>query len=216
MLIIFDLDDTLIDSSGTVIPTQIKHALKVMVDSGLKVDLDKSYKRLLEINKTSPKGKETIKVFLEEIDALEKFFEIGVNAYYGIKDGFSVEPMEDAKEVLEILRKDHVLVLVSKGLKDFQNKKMKQAGIKPSLFKKIIFTDNYDKTEEYKKILEEIKFDNSNVVVCGDKFKGDLLPGKKLGFKTIQMNWGRALNDKGDSDYFIDKLSELPSIIENL
>ncbi|MFA6501655.1 MAG: hypothetical protein WCT85_02590, partial [Parachlamydiales bacterium] len=73
MLIIFDLDDTLIDTTNSITPFVLKKTLQSLIEHGLKVDNeDASYKKLLEIDKNSSGSKETVKSFLNSINE-EKF-----------------------------------------------------------------------------------------------------------------------------------------------
>src|SRR3989338_1300393 len=82
-LIIFDLDDTLIDTSGSLGPRKLFDALQVMVDAGLPVkSLAEGLKRLKAIDENSLSGKETITQFVAEMKAPARFAEIGIKEYY--------------------------------------------------------------------------------------------------------------------------------------
>ncbi len=61
MLIIFDLDDTLIDTSGSVTPFKMRECLKRLVEEGLQVgDFDEAYDRLLAFNAESTSSKDAL------------------------------------------------------------------------------------------------------------------------------------------------------------
>lgn len=65
MLIIFDLDDTLIDTSGSVTPFKMRECLKGWVASGLQVpDFEMAYAQLLAINAASHKSRDALAQFL--------------------------------------------------------------------------------------------------------------------------------------------------------
>ncbi|HLC51966.1 MAG TPA: HAD family hydrolase [Candidatus Nanoarchaeia archaeon] len=214
--IIFDLDDTLIDTSGSSIPIKMKEALKAMIKAGLKIDnFDQSYQLLLDIDKQSYNGTESITDFLKKIKADQKFLQIGKAAYYGgdILD-FSIKELPGATKLLSQLKKKYKLVLVSYGLPSEQQSKLKKSGIKEDLFSVIIFTDNYNKKAEYQKVIDQLKLSHEQFLVVGDKFKGDLLPARELGMKTVHMFWGRGkLDNPKDADYSIKKLDELQKIL---
>ncbi|NQV91493.1 HAD family hydrolase [Candidatus Woesearchaeota archaeon] len=222
MLIVFDLDDTLIDSWNTSIPIKLKIALQEMIKAGLKVENEETaFQRLLKLNDSTDNGKMALQTFLQELNINnEKILEIGHHAYYG---GPVVEivrpPLPGALEVLQQLHQHHTLSLVTHGEPATQNDKIKRAHIDASLFKKIIITPHYDKLNSYKKILQELNFKPENSVVIGDKYKTDLLPAKALGMKTVHMKWGKGkilVPKEGEVDYIISDLMEFPKIVEEL
>ena len=80
-LLIFDLDDTLIDTFSTFSPSRLSDSLQTMIDYGLKIDSpSEALKRLIEIDSKSSSVKETIKNFVTEISAfeVEKYSSIGI------------------------------------------------------------------------------------------------------------------------------------------
>ena len=193
MLIIFDLDDTLIDTSGSTIPVKMKLALQAMVNMGLSVfDFEKAYKQLLELNEISLNGTEALKKFLLELKADISLLEIGKKVYYGKSDvELKVLPLDGALKVLNILSCDKTLILVSFGEPEEQLSKMKIAGIDNSLFNEIFFVNDYNKKDIYKKIMAKHNIDSQDIIVIGDKVDGDLIPAKELGMITVHMCWGR-------------------------
>lgn len=219
MLIIFDLDDTLIDTSGCTIPIKLREALRVMIEAGLKVDsFEETLNLFKKVDSTSPDGEESLRRFLKEINADPSLFEIAVKEYYNpVPVDTVIKTLEGAKEVLTELKKENTLAIVSKGKQELQYQKMKKANISKDLFSKIIITEEYNKNLQYQEVLKELGFTTDETIVVGDKFGGDLLPAKKLGIKTVQMMWGRALKfPEEGADYKIKKLEELKDIIKEL
>ncbi len=219
MLIIFDLDDTLIDSSGSIIPIKLKAALQAMVQAGLKVSsVDKSFQVLMDINSNSPNGKETLRTFLESIRADARFLEIGVKEYYGATEtSFPVSPLPQAMETLRELHGSHDLVIVSTGDEKQQQRKLKKANIDPALFQAIIVCAGYNKKNHYRNLMKEFNYNAQDILVCGDKFETDLLPAKELGMRTVNILWGRSsgIPVKGAGpDYSIRSLPELKRIVQ--
>ena len=105
MLIIFDLDDTLIDTSGSIIPSKLKYAFEKMVKSGLFLeDREKQLKNLIELNKRSLSAKEALKLFLLSHNKVEKYFDIGMSAiYHEFDHNMKVSPRKDAIKILNML-----------------------------------------------------------------------------------------------------------------
>lgn len=218
MLIIFDLDDTLIDTSGSILPFKLEKALEVMSAKGLSLsDFNKGLKVLKEIDSRCESTKDALKEFLEIHDAEPHLLEIGLHEVYRKGEFFhEVIPTKNAVETLVELSKKYTLCLVSIGVKEIQLEKMKKAGIDTSLFSRIEICEEHHKKTSYQNLLNDLNIQSTEVFVCGDRIQRDLLPGKSLGFKTIHMRWGRGLHQKTDMeevDFSIDSLDQIKPIL---
>ncbi|NGX34132.1 MAG: Phosphoglycolate phosphatase [Candidatus Anoxychlamydiales bacterium] len=222
MLIIFDLDDTLIDTSGSITPIFLKRTIKALIKNGLQIDEREAYKTIDKIDKKSISSKETIKSFLYKINASKIFYNIALKAMTDTKiSDIKIFTLKNAMDTLRYLAKFHKLAIVTAGDEKFQFYKIKKAGIDTSVFSKIVVAKDADKEPYYKKIIEELNFDIKKSFVCGDRVKIDLLPAKKIGCKTIHMKWGRGkniFNKKEDPklvDFTINSLDEIKTILIN-
>jgi putative hydrolase of the HAD superfamily len=218
LLIIFDLDDTLIDTSGSIIPYKLQSALRVMVAQGLQLpDFRQALEMMTAMDAKSDSTLDTLKEFLEIHDVEGKFLQIAYDEVYVNKIfEYDVLPTKSAIEVIVDLSKKHTLAIVSAGIKEIQMEKLKKAGIDTSVFSRIVICEAFNKKFYYQQLIEDLKVSPLEVVVCGDRVKRDLLPGKALGFKTIHMKWGRGVHQKGelgDIDFTIDSLDQLRPII---
>lgn len=218
MLIIFDLDDTLINTTEKLTPILLKRALKIMIKKGLQVkDKKSACKKLLQIDKTSTGSKESLKKFLCFINAKQNFYDIAIKTMrLPLEDDIKIFTLKGAKSVLKYLSNDHSLALVSLGKEKFQFDKIQKAGIDTSIFSKIVITRREDKGLHYKRIIEKLKFSFQETYVCGDKINIDLVPAKKMGCKTIHMKWGRGKNllDDKNVDFTIKSLNEIKEILD--
>ncbi|NGX44080.1 MAG: Phosphoglycolate phosphatase [Candidatus Anoxychlamydiales bacterium] len=222
MLIIFDLDDTLIDTSGSITPVFLKKTIQTLIKNGLKIDENSAFEKIIKIDKTSSSSKESVKNFLLNVNANKFFYDI---AYRTMTDtslsDIKILTLKNANQTLKYLSNFHKLAIVTIGDEKFQFYKIKKAGIDTSIFSKIVVAKSNDKEPYYKKIIEELKTDVKKSFVCGDKVKIDLLSAKKIGCRTIHMNWGRGkkiFNKKEDSklvDYTINSFEEIKTILEN-
>jgi len=220
LLLLFDLDDTLIDTSGSVIGPKLRDAVDAMVKQGLRVDsVEQAKELILALDKGSPTGKETITRFLKKVHAPLALLEVGFAEYQKGREDMTVLPLLGAVEALQKLWEKHDLMLISTGEEETQRRKMKIAGINVSWFRKIIIVSDYDKRKVYEDVCKEWGCTPEQVLVIGDKFKTDLLPARELGMKTVYVRHGRGLVDppqKGEVDYMIQDLQELPSIVEEV
>lgn len=220
-LIIFDLDDTLIDTFSCCIPIKLTKALDAMIKEGLKVNShDEALGLLYSINNTAANGKEALRIFLRKVGNFDTtLLDVGVEIYYGNVEGIKINPLPLALEVLEELKSRFDLALISMGNEEEQLEKLNSAGISLLLFKSIIFTKEYDKGDHYDMLCTALGLDYPSVLVCGDKFRTDLLPAQELGMKTVWMKYGRGANEKvfnGKPDFSITSLEELKDVIKQL
>ncbi len=221
MLIIFDLDDTLIATSQFITPIKLQMALEKMVEEGLSlIDPAESLELLKRLDITAPSSKDALAEFLEIVDAPQKFYEIGYKVIYDdFPPDIPVFTTDGAMEVLYELKQSHELAVVTVGQLHLQQYKMKKAGLDTAVFSRIIVTQERDKKPHYEKLVEELVFSPSDVLVCGDRISIDLTPARDLGFKTVQIREGRGLYDRGpqsDVDFSIANLAGLKEVIAKL
>ncbi len=220
MLIIFDLDDTLIDTSGCITPIKLEDALVRMKEAGLALpDMSEAKEMIKRLDESAESARQTLAEFLEICGADQKYLQIGVKEVYeNISLDMPVFPLDNALLVLNELSALHQLALVTIGKREQQLQKMKKAGIDSTLFSKIVVSEERIKKTHYQTLVEELGFAPRDVLVCGDRIATDLTPAKELGFKTVHMRWGRGLSSAGaksDVDYTISQLNEITEIIKN-
>jgi FMN phosphatase YigB (HAD superfamily) len=221
LLIIFDLDDTLIDTSGCITHFKLEDALHAMVREGLVIaDFSEALDLLRRLDHTSESARCAIAEFVEILGIGNNFFEIAVKEVYeNISPELPIFPLDGAIELLTDLGQHHPLALVTIGKQMQQMDKMKKAGIDSRIFSKIVVTEERNKKPHYQMIMDDLGYSSTEVLVCGDRVPLDLIPARELGFKTVKMQWGRGLNSpghKGEVDYCISELKELKGIINSL
>jgi putative hydrolase of the HAD superfamily len=221
LLIIFDLDDTLIDTSGSITPFALENALLSMIEAGLSVPAYENALELLKrINKTAASSRDALSEFIEILDGSAEHLKIGKEKLCTeLPADIPIFSLDGAGELLAELVQDHELALVTCGKPDIQMEKLKKAGIDSALFSNIMVAEDGNKKFYYKRLTEGGRYVANEVLVCGDRIPIDLTPAKDLGFKTVHMRWGRGLNSqgrKGDVDYEISSLKELKDIVSHL
>jgi FMN phosphatase YigB (HAD superfamily) len=224
LLIIFDLDDTLIDTSGCITRYKLEDALQAMVAAGLVLpDFFSSLEILRRLDKFAESARSALSEFIEILGVENRFFEIGVKEIYEkLPADLPIFPLEGAVELLADLGQQHQLALVTVGKSFVQLEKLKKAGIDSRIFSKISIIEERNKKPYYQMIVDELGYSTAEVVVCGDRAPIDLIPARELGYKTVQVRWGRGLNFestgayRGDADYTIFKIGELKGIVNSL
>jgi FMN phosphatase YigB (HAD superfamily) len=221
LLIIFDLDDTLIDTSGCITHFKLDDALSVMMREGLVIsDFSEALELLRRLDANADSARCAIAEFVEILGADPRFFDIGVKEVYeNISFELPIFPLEGAIELLIDLGGQHQLALVTIGKQTQQMEKLEKAGIDSRIFSKIVVTEERSKKPHYQMIMDELGYTPAEVLVCGDRVLLDLIPAQELGFKTVKVQWGRGLNGsgyKGEVDYRISELKELKGIVNSL
>ena len=214
-MIIFDFDDTLIDTSGAITPFKLKECLDYLVSCGLKVD-GSAHQELLALNEKMARSKEAIEAFVRKYGGDSSLVAQALEKLSGpLPDDFVVPTTPNAKEILEFFKGKAHLVLVTAGKGSFQREKLKKAGIEPSVFSNMAIPEDGVKKPFYKGFLAEFSVAPDQVWVCGDRPLVDLKPAHELGMKTIHMRWGRGATAKTEDwvDYTISDLGELKRII---
>jgi putative hydrolase of the HAD superfamily len=215
LLIIFDLDDTLIDTTGSVTPYKLKCCLERMIEGGLKVDnFDAALRELESLNLQFSKSKEALIHFAHGDKHL---LNLALKALYALlPDDFKIPTTPHAKEVLEEFQQRFPLALVTSGQPHFQLQKLEKAGIDREIFSKIAIPEDALKKPHYEAILSEFSLSPNEVLVCGDRIPMDLKPAHELGCRTVHMRWGRGALMETETwiDYAISDLSELRGIIK--
>ena len=215
------MDDTLIDTTGSVRPVVLQNALAEMqrVLPSLSF-LDRSFKQLELLDRYYLNSTEAFEEFLA-IHGIEEisWYQMGIEL---IKKGYLTSRVRLAKGVLPLLNdfaKTHFLALVTRGEKKWQLEKIKRSGLPLDLFRFCRFCLNESKKNSYSNLIEMLHITPSEVIVCGDRIDFDLAPAKALGCKTVHIRQGRGLGNTGlksDVDYTILHLDELKNIMKIL
>jgi FMN phosphatase YigB (HAD superfamily) len=218
LFIIFDLDDTLIDTSGCITPIKLERALHSMVRSGLEIDdFQLALDFLLRLDKKAESARSALEEFVEVNGFDSRFLQIALDEVYHVfSNEIPVFPTEDAVEVLSALSYNHKMAIVSVGKKEHQLLKLEKAGIDTSLFCKILVLEERNKKSHYKQLIQEMSLLPKEVVVCGDRIPIDLTPAKQLGCSTVHMKKGRGIYSFGvenEVDFTITNLSQMGKVL---
>jgi putative hydrolase of the HAD superfamily len=218
LLIIFDLDDTLIDTSGCMTPIKLEDALREVVNAGLILpDFAAALEQIKRIDAGAMSSKEAFAEFLEIHHADPKYLAIATRELYeSFSHDLPIFTFDGVLETLKNLAEVHRLALVTAGFPDYQLWKLKKTGIDSSFFSKIVVCEPGHKKTHYKQVVDELGVSRGDVIVCGDRVDKDLSPAKDLGFRTIHIRKGRgkrypSLSD--DIDYSINEFCEISEVI---
>ncbi len=220
MLIVFDLDDTLLDTTQVLGRKLLEFAF-LKVRPYLLDQASNLWNVLWQLYQTHLSAdcawKEFLELYAEGIcyKEAERYF----NQFWREKE-IEISLMQGAHKTLETLfGHAFYLALVTSGKEERQYDKLRNCGVDLSLFDSITVVDGANKGAVYRKLLKEKKLNACDVVVCGDRIARDLSPAKALGMHSVHIRWGRGLGRTGpkkDVDYTILHLEEVVPIVEHL
>lgn len=203
MLWIFDLDDTLLDTSAALTRWLEKQFLKQAVFKvhHLNAVAPNFQKVLEEITELDPICGEKLQVAYRKLQQNPAQLEIAM--------------AKGAHNVLQYLSEKYTLALVTRGIPGFQREKMQRARLPLELFREVCVVLG-GKQQCYESLSKKLHMQPEQVVVVGDRMHVDLLPAQKLGFTTVHVRQGRGLRSEGTADFAVDSLEALYEIAEQI
>ena len=219
--IIFDLDDTLYDCTGSLLEASRKRAAKAMVDAGLPCTEEEAY--LLQ-KKLSEKHGPYYPVFNEISNKFNKGHELVRSALkaYNSNEVTDIQLFPDVVPTLKKLAQDkYKLFLLTTGIHERQHKKIELLNLKP-YFDEIIINDQEVgllMEDCFEAIVRKYSLSPQNVVVVGDLVREELRIAKSKGMVTVQMLHGRfkeetAYDSANKPDYKIKRFFQLPTLLK--
>lgn len=174
---------------------------------------------LIELNQEAQTASVAVKNFWSQYSDQEEIYHLGLQAMRGpLPKGIPIKTVPGAIELLDGLQTAHTLALVTIGEEKSQLEKMEKAGIQQDRFSKLIVSTGPTKKNDYKRILEQLRFHPNDTIVCGDKVSKDLVPAKELGLYTVHFRNGRGMIDTTPQeavDTTINALNEFTEVFTN-
>lgn len=172
-LVVFDLDDTLIDTRNVLLPL----ALKRVVDA-----------TGIPLEKLDPRGKRIDEVLAGVLGVTPAQREAAARAWYR-PEVPPLTPFPGARDVLEALRGRVRLVLLTRGDPARQKRKIEQCGLGP-LFDEIVIRPIEapgSKRDDLAALLARHRIGASRCGVIGDDDRDELRHARELGCVAIKV-----------------------------
>jgi putative hydrolase of the HAD superfamily len=216
--LVFDLDDTLLDTNGKMVPGATKLSCEAMLAAGLNVSLEECISERMRFHHENPRG--DVFRFLAEkygpIEKAEKIAQAGFKAFYHREiEANAIALFDGVKEMLERLSYLYPLYLVTSGFESTQQQKVRLSGIE-RFFKRIHYVDlgrGDTKLAAYRAIFKDEGGAPQEYLAIGNRVDTDLQPAKLLGWQTCWLRVGEYahLFPNGDElpDYEIQRIGDL-------
>lgn len=219
--IIFDLDDTLVDTFTSLITPLETEAAGEMVAAGMgESDSSRVIELILQLRRDDPDR-------IEEL-LLEKFPQAEAKALEARRavftraspDPLKIEPA--VKAMLRELAERYDTYLVTTGRTEFQNRKLDLLGIR-ELFKGIaVLASGSEETKEsWMASLMRDRYHPQSVIVVGNRLDNEIKAGNRLGMITVWVKYGEGSglspsDDTGEPDYIISDIKEFPELLSKI
>ena len=197
--IAIDLDDTLIDTSGLLVPLAAKRACLNMISEGLHCSLEECVALRAQLA-VEYSHRELFALIAQRAghDDFARIGDIGAHAFYGHTDLPSPLPLlPDALETLEELKGRYRLFLVTAGIEATQRKKISLARLEP-FFEEIFVIDkfqNKNKATAFEAILQKTLFQPQELLSLGNRLKEEIRLAKRLGARTCYFEYGEHVGE---------------------
>ncbi len=219
--VIFDLDDTLYDCTGSLIDASRRRAARAMVEAGLPCTEEEAYQLQKELTDKYGPYHLVFNEIVNKYHADNKLVNIAYKAYNSSEvSEIKLFPYVVAT-LKELKDKGYKLFLLTVGVHERQEKKINILGLKP-YFDEIVIND-----QEIGLLVEDCVHDllrrhtimPGEAVMVGDKARDELRIAKLQGMITIQMLHGRfknepAVNECDKPDYKIKRIFQIPTILQ--
>ncbi len=215
--IIFDLDDTLFDSTGQNFKKALFSAVTEMKSLGLKHDIDTVVNDLIA-NVMADPGINKFNYIKEKYALTEDICEAGIKAYYNFQFD-KIELFPGAEDLLNELSLRYTTGLITFGNQEVQNRKIEFLGLN-KIFKHIIISPE-DKYTSFVNMINLLGIKQNRILVVGDRIDSELKVGKKLGMQTVRLLKGKykglsPQNSFETPDYVINRIQDLREILSKI
>ena len=219
--IIFDLDDTLYDCTGSLLETSRRRAAKAMVSGGLSCTEEEAYLMQKELSEKHGPYYLVFNEIAKKYGLNNEFIDNSLMAYNS-KEVSDIQLFPDVIPTLKKLSLEkYKLFLLTTGIYVRQHRKVEQLKLKP-YFDEIIINDQevgllMDGC--FDAILKKHSLNPGNVVVVGDRVREELRIAKSMGMVTVQMLHGRfkvesAHDISSTPDYKVKRILQLPTLLK--
>ena len=218
--IIFDLDDTLYDCTGSLVENARRRAAKAMVAHGLPETEVRAYEMQAELTRRIGPRCKVFDRIAEQYGLSEDFVEAALDAY----NSGEVEDIHPFPEVIPTLQALHgqgyLIFLVTVGVHRRQEEKIDRLGIR-DLFTEIVINDRelgVAREESYIDLMTRYGLTPHECVAVGDRIHSEIRVANYLKMTTVQMIHGKfkslmPKNDLEEPDYKITRIDQVLEVL---
>ncbi len=221
--LIFDLDDTLLDTSRLLVPQAERESCLAMIQAGLNSDLETCLakrKELIARNLRTQAFEWIVRELGTRGQADPKAVSAaGHRAFYERKVESSIRLESEVLNLLERLKAKYELYLVTAGSASTQKQKVEILKIE-SYFRKLFYVElskGETKEQAFREVSNLSQVSNSSILSIGDRIDTDIAGAKALGMKACLVAKGeyarlKPLNSLEEPDFKVKQVTEIESV----
>lgn len=220
--LIFDLDDTLMDTCGQLVPEAHRQACLAMQAAGLAVPLDELLQTRLQLIRSQPRAD------IDQLLAAHYGCQTPAVARAGHQAYFNpvferLQPFPGVPELLAGLSQEHSLYLVTSGYAETQARKVAALNI-GHWFEDIGYIPvqaQQGKQQYFSELIQSRSYHPQDVVIIGDRINNEIVAGNRLGCPTIWIRQGECAHILPESPeetprFTTDSVLNLPHILPHI
>lgn len=187
--IAFDLDDTLIDTTGLLVPEAARQACEEMIANGFERGLEACLSERAALATQLPHREIFPRIAGPSRPEAGR---AGVERFYNPRLPNSIPLLDGADEVLTTLTGRYRLYLVTAGAAETQRRKIEAAQL-ASRFEKCLTVDGFaggTKTEAFREILDREGLKPEALLAVGNRLSQEIRLAKRLGARTCHFPFG--------------------------
>ncbi len=191
--IAFDLDDTLLNTSGLLVPKAVLHSFQILIQNGLMLTLSECEQRRLEmIRKVS--HKDVFQALAKDYGtaATVQSVPFAVQAFYEPVLPETLPLLPGARENINYLKTHYLLYVVTAGTEETQRNKAAALGITDD-FKKIYVTNSLQKQRKENAFLDIIQSNSlkpEELLCVGNSLPSEIFDALKIGARACYFEFG--------------------------
>ncbi len=197
--IAFDLDDTLLDTSGLLVPQASRRACEAMLAAGLRCTLEECLKAREELA-TRMSHTEIFTQIANRFGTNQngKAIHDALEAFYNPEVPTELPLLPGVHENLATLKQSYRIFLVTVGVPATQEKKIKALQI-AHFFDGIYILNGFigeKKDDAFRDILRRQKHEPKHLLSVGNRLSSEIRDGKKVGADTCYFAYGEHVGEK--------------------
>ena len=182
--IVFDLDDTLLDTRAQLVPPALKEALNALEEKGLSIPFDEAHHAFEVGYFPWPKLIEAFAETHDHVLPTEDYVDLFVKKFYERDVLEDIFLHSDVVTLLDQLKSaNHLLLLLTAGSTKTQTQKIKKLNLQTWFSTMSIADPNKgeSKTQKLKQLLEQHQLTPQETLVVGDRYESEIMAAIELG-----------------------------------
>ncbi|MFH1722063.1 MAG: TIGR02253 family HAD-type hydrolase [Candidatus Altiarchaeota archaeon] len=224
--VFFDIDNTLFDTKRLAEATR-RNAIRAMIESGLDVDEDEAYVKLMELVKKhgSNYGRhfdELLKIYGKEGNP--HIIAAGIIAYHSTKTAYLVPYPETVPTLISIRDRGIKLGIITDGVAVKQWEKLISLGLQ-HFFHSVVISEERGvekpETTSFLDACDQVDCKPDEAIMVGDRLEKDVLGANIAGMtsvlldKHIEGDHPKPKSEREEPDYIISQLGDLLKILDS-